>query len=136
MSDTPEMVSIERRGRVAIVRFDRGTRANPMSLELCRQLTAAARSFENDSETSAIVLTGTAGNFTNGADPEDPGARARPRGAAGPQPARADAARLAGRMRRVWEELEPVTIAAVEGRASAAGPRSRSRATCARPRPT
>ena len=112
MSEAPRMVNIERRGRVAIVRFDRGTRANPMSLELCRQLTAAARSFENDSETSAIVLTGTAGNFTNGADLKDP-ALARAREA--PLAERRVLMQTGGRMCRAWEELEPVTIAAVEG---------------------
>ena len=107
-----QMVEIERRGRVAIVRFDRGNRANAMSLELCRQLTAVARGFEGDSQTSAIVLTGRADVFTNGADLKD---------------AELSAARLAplaerrvlmqtgGRMCRAWEELEPMTIAAIEG---------------------
>ena len=51
-------VTIEREGRVAIVRFDRGSRANPLSLALMRELTAAARSFEHDAEINAVILTG------------------------------------------------------------------------------
>ena len=56
------MVTIERQDRIAIVRFDRGTRANPMSAALLRELTKAARSFEDDDTLAAVVLTGTAEN--------------------------------------------------------------------------
>ncbi|MAK77316.1 MAG: enoyl-CoA hydratase, partial [Nisaea sp.] len=51
-----DFVTIEKQGRIAIVRFDRGTPANPMSQALLRELTAAAHSFDHDSETSAVVL--------------------------------------------------------------------------------
>ena len=67
-----EFVTIERRGRVAIVRFDRGTRANPLSATLIRELTEAARSFDDDFEISAVVLTGRADAFTYGMDLADP----------------------------------------------------------------
>lgn len=107
-----EIVRIERRGRIAIVRFDRGHRANPLSFETCRQLTQAARSFENDGQTSAIVLTGRADAFTNGADLKDPDlTRAR----TGPFAERRLLMQTGGRMCRAWEEVEPVTIAAIEG---------------------
>ena len=52
-----QYLSVERRGRVAVVRFQRGDGRNAMSRALIGELTAVARSFENDSETSAIVLT-------------------------------------------------------------------------------
>jgi enoyl-CoA hydratase len=108
----PQIVSIERRGRVAIVRFDRGNHANPLSFETCRQLAEAARSFENDSQTSAIVLTGRHDVFTNGADLKDPDlVRAR----TAPFAERRLLMQTGGRMCRAWEELEPVTIAAIEG---------------------
>lgn len=106
------MVEIEKRGRVAIVRFDRGDRANALSTELLRQLTAAARSFDDDAQTSAIVLTGPAHVFTNGADLKDP-ERAQLREASFAQ--RRLQMQLGGKMCRAWEELEPITIAAVEG---------------------
>ena len=48
-----DCVSIERRGRIAIVRLDRGDGRNPLSLEACRQLTRAARSFDDDPDVTA-----------------------------------------------------------------------------------
>lgn len=110
MSDF-EHITIERHGRVATVRFDRGTRANALSLDLMRELLAAARSFEGDHETSAIILTGAA-NFTMGFDLRDPETDEvrqadlqdrRERLALGP------------RMCQAWQDVEPITIAAIEG---------------------
>jgi enoyl-CoA hydratase len=55
-------VSIEKgrgpEGRIAVVRFDRGDGINALSPEAMRQLTQAARSFEDDADTSVVVLTG------------------------------------------------------------------------------
>ena len=108
----PEVVSIERRGRIAIVRLDRGDGRNALSMRVLRELTRAARSFDTDADVSAVILTGTAQVFSLGADLRDEETR------------QARAARLAekrlamqtgGRMCRAWEELEPLTIAAIEG---------------------
>lgn len=106
------IVSIERRGRIAIVRFDRKHRANSLSIETCRQLQAAARSFENDTEVSAVVLTGTADNFTMGADLRDPELLALPEL---PLAERRLLAQAGGRMCKAWEEIEPLTLVAIEG---------------------
>ena len=65
-------------GRIAVVRFDRGDKANALSVEAIRQLTEAARAFHANSAVSAIVLTGNGRNFTLGADLKDP-ARTLPR---------------------------------------------------------
>src|SRR5205085_7433127 len=59
-------------GRVAVVRFDRGDGINALSPEALRQLTRAARTFEDDSETSVVVLTGGAHAFSAGFDLRDP----------------------------------------------------------------
>ena len=59
-------------GRIAVVRFDRGDKANALSVEAIRQLTEAARAFHANSAVSAIVLTGNGRNFTLGADLKDP----------------------------------------------------------------
>ena len=107
-----DLVSIERRERIAIVRFDRRDTRNALSLELCRQLTAAARAFENDTQTSAIVLTGTATVFTKGADLKDPELAVTRKA---PFAERRQRMQTGGRMCRAWEELEPLTIAAIEG---------------------
>lgn len=65
-------------GRIAVVRFDRGDGINALSPEAMRQLTAAARSFEDDAATSVVVLTGSSGAFSAGFDLRTPkGARAR-----------------------------------------------------------
>lgn len=104
-------VSIKREGRIATVTLDRGTTANALSLDAMRELTAAARSFEDDHETSAIILTGRE-NFSMGFDLRDPEsaevrtlglAERRKRMAAGP------------RLCQAWQDVEPVTIAAIEG---------------------
>src|SRR5882762_4173211 len=55
-----EFVKIEKglgpEGRISVVRFDRGDGINALSPEALRQLTDAARSFEDDGGTSAVVL--------------------------------------------------------------------------------
>jgi enoyl-CoA hydratase len=65
-----DFVTIEKglgpEGRIAVVRFDRGDGINALSPEALRQLTDAARSFEDDSETSVVVLTGSAKAFSAG----------------------------------------------------------------------
>ena len=105
-------VTIERRGRVAIVRFDRGDGRNALSLALCRELTDAARSFDNDPDVSAVVLAGAPTVFSLGADLTDAELRRS-------REARLAERRLAmqtgGRLCRAWEEIEAMTIAAIEG---------------------
>src|SRR5580693_4701686 len=64
-------------GRIAVVRFDRGDGLNALSPEAIRQLTAAARSFEDDGDTSAVVLTGSEKAFSAGFDLKDPEGRSR-----------------------------------------------------------
>jgi enoyl-CoA hydratase/carnithine racemase len=78
----PEFVSIEKGlgpdGRIAVVRFDRGDGINALSPEALRQLTAVARSFEDDAATSVVVLTGSAKAFSAGFDLKDPGGTLAP----------------------------------------------------------
>ena len=105
-------VQVEKRGRISIVRFDRGDGVNGMSLALMRELTEVARSFEGDSETSAIVLTGTPNVFSKGADLKDPEAmQARQAGLA----ERRVLMQTGPRLCAAWEALEPMTFAAIEG---------------------
>ncbi|MCW9002251.1 MAG: enoyl-CoA hydratase/isomerase family protein [Rhodospirillales bacterium] len=107
-----DSVRIERRGRIAIVRFDRGVKANPLSHDLMRALTDAARGFEDDTETSAVILTGRADSFTLGMDLKDPTvAKSRDAGLA----ERRNLLQAGPRMCRAWEEIEPLTIVAIEG---------------------
>src|SRR3954454_7972312 len=75
-----DFVTIEKglgpQGRIAVVRFDRGDGINALSPEALRQLTDAARSFEDDAETSVVVLTG-AKSFSAGFDLKDSEGKSR-----------------------------------------------------------
>ncbi len=107
-----QFTRIERQGRVAIVYFNRGDKLNALSVEAMRELTDVARSFEDDIETSAIVLTGATTFFSAGADLTDPELATRE--VMGLM-ARRQALRVGPDMCDAWEQLEQITICAVEG---------------------
>jgi enoyl-CoA hydratase/carnithine racemase len=111
-----DLVTLERGlgpdGRVAVVRFDRRDVINALSPEALRQLTRAARSFEDDAETSVVVLTGSANAFSAGFDLKDAEGRARREMDIG---ALRRHLKLGPRLTRAWQEMEQVTIAAIEG---------------------
>ena len=112
----PEYVKIEKGlgpdGRIAVVRFDRGDGINAMSPEAMRQLTNAARSFEDDASTSVVVLTGGAKSFTAGFDLKDPEGRSRKEMDLGTLRRHL---KLGPRMTRAWQDMEQITIGAIEG---------------------
>ena len=112
----PDFVSIEKglgpEGRIAVVRFDRGDGINALSPEAIRQLTAAARSFEDDGDTSAVVLTGSPRAFSAGFDLKDPEGRSRENMDVGTLRRHL---KLGPRLSRAWQEMEQITIAAIEG---------------------
>ena len=112
----PEYIKVEKGlgpdGRIAVVRFDRGDGINALSPEAMRQLTATARSFEDDGDTSVVVLTGSAKTFTAGFDLKDPEGRARRTMDLG---ALRRALKVGPRLTRAWQDMEQVTIGAIEG---------------------
>jgi enoyl-CoA hydratase/carnithine racemase len=99
-------------GRVGVVRFDRGDALNALSPEAMRQLRAAAQSFEDDTATSVVVLTGNSKVFSAGFDLKDKEGRARGKLGLGERRA---ALKAGPRLCRAWFEMEQVTIAAIEG---------------------
>ncbi|UGY03091.1 enoyl-CoA hydratase/isomerase family protein [Bradyrhizobium quebecense] len=99
-------------GRIAVVRFDRGDGINALSPEALRQLTDAARSFEDDGETSVVVLTGGAKSFSAGFDLKDAEGRSRKTMDMGTLRRHL---KLGPRLTRAWQEMEQVTIGAIEG---------------------
>jgi enoyl-CoA hydratase len=99
-------------GRIAVVRFDRGDRTNALSPEAMRQLTDAARSFEDDSATSAVVLTGSSRAFSAGFDLKDAEGRARSAMDIGSLRRHL---KLGPRMTQAWHDMEQITIGAIEG---------------------
>jgi enoyl-CoA hydratase len=99
-------------GRIAVVRFDRGDGINALSPEAMRQLTDAARSFEDDADTSVVVLTGSAKAFSAGFDLRDPEGRARKDMDLGTLRRHL---KSGPRLTRAWQDMEQVTIGAIEG---------------------
>src|ERR1700709_2106117 len=111
-----DFVTIEKglgpEGRIAVVRFDRGDGINALSPEALRQLTDAARSFEDDDGTSAVVLTGSAKAFSAGFDLKDAEGRSRATMDLG---ALRRHLKLGPRLTRAWQEMEPITMGAIAG---------------------
>ncbi|WP_025899774.1 enoyl-CoA hydratase/isomerase family protein [Sneathiella glossodoripedis] len=105
-------VSVSKENRIAVVRFDQGHRMNPLSVDLMEELTDVARSFETDTETNAVILTGNGENFSAGFDLK--GASLKQRMEAGILERRVLQA-VGPRMCQAWENIEPMTIAAVDG---------------------
>lgn len=106
------MISIEERGSVAIVCYDRGERRNALSIDSMEAITRTAEELQNRFDLTAIVLAGTLQAFSSGADLKDPRRWAI-------QDKSLDEQRYitatGSRMCKAWESLPQVTIAAVEG---------------------
>jgi len=105
-------VTIERRGRMAVVRLDRGFRANPLSVRAMTQLTDAALQFHECPDVSAVVLTGRSDTFSMGMDLKDPALKTlREQGLA----QRRLSLRAGPRLCEAWEKIDAMTICAIEG---------------------
>jgi enoyl-CoA hydratase/carnithine racemase len=112
MSDTKigEFVRIARDGAIATVTMDRGDGRNALSRQLILEMTEAARSFADDLETQAVIITGK-GAFTAGADLKDPALeRRRATGLL----ERRHMTRIGPELCDAWEKVEQVTICAIE----------------------
>ena len=106
------LVSVTREGRIATVRFDTGNRANALSQELMRQLTETAQGFHDCPEISAVILTGRDDQFCMGADLKDPDGTAAAKASLSQ---RRGMLRRGPRMCQAWEDVDALTICAVEG---------------------
>jgi enoyl-CoA hydratase len=99
-------------GRIAVVRFDRGDNINALSQQAMRELRDVPRDFEDDLETSVVILTGSAKAFSAGFDLKDTEGRQRDSLSVGE---RIHRQRLGPKMCKAWHEMDQVTIAAIEG---------------------
>lgn len=111
-------VTVQRDGPIAIVAFDRKKNLNAFDSQLVLELTDVARSFHDDLETRAVVLTGSKDYFSAGADLEDMSTRN--------DPDLSDLARRQSFFRGVrlceaWEVMPQITVAAMERLAVGAG---------------
>ena len=104
-------IRVTRREAVAEVALARPDARNALNGELMEELTEAARLLRLRTDILAVILTGTQSYFSAGADLSASQARAA-------QPTLLEARRtvMAGPdLCKAWEEIEAVTIAAIEG---------------------
>ena len=99
-------------GRIAVVRFDRGDNVNAFSYQAMRELRDVTRDFEDDLDTTVVILTGSAKAFSAGFDLKDPEGRLRDTATISEKIHRQ---RLGPKMSRAWQDMDQVTIAAIEG---------------------
>ncbi|PHQ71646.1 MAG: enoyl-CoA hydratase [Sneathiella sp.] len=103
-------VTIEKHGKIAVVRFDRRTNLNAFSQDLILELTDIARRFQEDLTTQAVVLSGAKNAFSAGIDLKDP---------ASWEDLNDDVATRQRfyrgvRLCQAWEDMPQITIAAME----------------------
>ena len=110
---TPEFqfVSISKKDGVATVRFDRHDKLNALSADLMTEITEAAKTLQRDTSVHAIVLTGNDHTFSAGADLADPKLAARKSASLLEQ---REQVKLGPDMCKAWEQLEQMTIVAIE----------------------
>ncbi len=117
MTDSPDrFVRVERDGAVATVTLDRPEKRNALSLAVLEELEAVAHGFRGDDSIRAVVFTGAGPHFSAGADLSDADAP-RPETFLG----RLDQSRAGPRMLRAILEIDPITIAAINGVAAGGG---------------
>ena len=111
------VVSIEREGPLALVRYDRGGKANALNMDAIEVYMAAAEELTADTSVQVVVLTGTETRFSAGVDLDDDRLWQKD---ADPV-VRSHAMSAGGGMCERWLRLPQVTIAAVEGAAIGGG---------------
>src|SRR5688572_33094262 len=110
-------LKLECDGRLARLTLNRPERRNAFSAELMREMIAAAGELAARRDVDAVIVSGSGGVFSAGADLKD---GSRWAGGA-PLLEQRETASLGGRMARAWEELPQVTVAAIEGYAIGGG---------------
>ncbi len=113
-----DYVTVERNGPIALVQFDRHKNLNAFDGQLILELTDVARSFHEDFDTRAVVLTGSKDYFSAGADLEDMATRNDPNLS---DVERRQSFYRGGRLCEAWESMPQITIAAMERLAVGAG---------------
>ena len=104
-------IRVDRDGPIVTVTLNRLEKRNALNGELMAELTEAARALRLKADVRAVILAGGLENFSAGADLG--GIKDR---TTGPTLLESREAVMAGPdLCRAWEEIEAVTIAAVEG---------------------
>ena len=115
MAEHYDNLTVERDGHVAVVTFNRPTKANALNRPHLADIEAVALSFRDDPDTRAIVFTGAGKHFSSGHDLTDPG----PVEASLVQ--RRRIARMGERAIQALQDIDQITIAAWNGAAMGGG---------------
>jgi enoyl-CoA hydratase len=115
---TPEFLTLDIDGRLAIVRLNRRAARNALSQALMRGLTRCARELADRTDIDAAILTGDETCFSAGVDLKEARSWADE---SLPLVQRREIAALGYRMCKAWEELPQIAIAAIEGYAVGGG---------------
>ncbi len=115
---TFKRITVSKQGKALIVTLDTGYKANAFSLDLMNELTELALMVADDLDISAVILAGQPQVFTGGmnlsdvvvTDPLQLDLRTLRQGA-----------KMGAKMCRAWEDIEAITIAAIEGPCVGAG---------------
>lgn len=110
------VVTLVREGSLAIVRYDRGGKANALNRAVIEALIQVARELSEDLSVQAVILTGAPAVFCGGIDLADPALWN------GEDPLATQEALARGAvMCRAWMALPQLTVAAIDGPAVGGG---------------
>jgi len=107
-----ENLTFEREGPLATVALNRPKSLNTLSVRLLQELNHVAQEITDDPSLRVVILTGGGANFSAGMDLKDPDVRKM---VLGDMAQRRKQVVWGPRACRAWEEMGPVTIAAIEG---------------------
>ena len=116
MTHTYRNLTVDRRGHVAVVTFNRPDKANALNYDHLQEIEQVALAFRDDADTRAVVFTGAGKHFSSGADLTDPGDAYR-----GPLALRRRRARIGERAIRALLDIDQITVAAWNGAAMGGG---------------
>jgi enoyl-CoA hydratase len=106
-------LQVQEHAGIVTARMHRPAERNALNRRLIAELTDFARAQRSRTDIRAVILAGAMQGFSAGADLSDP---VLSRGTQRPTLLEARQAVLAGPdMCRAWEEIEAITIAAIEG---------------------
>lgn len=107
-----QFLTLEKQGRVLIVKINRPSERNALSAGLMKELIKIAADIREDHSLMAVVLSGGSHLFSAGFDLKDSEVASILKQ---PLSVRRRLLEIGPRMCRAWEELPQVTIAAIEG---------------------
>ncbi|MCY3813963.1 MAG: enoyl-CoA hydratase/isomerase family protein, partial [Gammaproteobacteria bacterium] len=110
-----ENLRIHKDGHVAVVHFNRPTKANALNHAHLLDIESAALAFRDDTETRVVIFTGTGKHFSSGADLDGGGP------AADSLLERRRLARMGERATLAVYNMDQITIAAWNGAAMGGG---------------